>query len=186
MRVLGRASLDLLDLEHGQFLAMAALAPVILALFLLEHDDLGAARLLYDSRTHGRFGNGRHTDHGRFVAADREHVRQFDLGADVAHDTLDGYLVADADAVLLSTCPYDCKHAFDPNPLSYRTRATMSNMTGSKHGPVSTKRSPVGGCALVRNAVMKAPLASVEAQALAAFGRDHLRGPRRIPYQVDV
>src|SRR5216683_2539022 len=158
MRALGRASLDLLDLEHGQFLAMAALAPVILALFLLEHDDLGAARLLYDSRTHGRFGNGRHTDHGRFVAADREHVRQFDLGADVAHYTLDGYLVAHADAVLFSACPYDCKHAFIRTLLATGREPPCQIWPGSKHGPVSTRRSPVEGCALVRNAVMKARL----------------------------
>src|ERR1700687_4223869 len=111
---------------------MAALAPVIFALLLLEHDDLGAARLLHDTCAHGRVGNGRRTNHRCFIATDREHVAQVDLGADIARDALHGYLVADADAVLLSACPYDCKHALDPNLLSYRTPAAVSNMPRSR------------------------------------------------------
>src|ERR1700730_9255452 len=116
MRGLSRAPLDFLDLKYGQFLAMAALAPVIFALLLLEHDDLGAARLLHDTRAHGRVGHGWLTNHRCFITADREHVAQFDLGADIARDALDGYLVANADAVLLSACPYDSKHAFESEP----------------------------------------------------------------------
>src|SRR3984893_18183097 len=137
MRGLSRAPLYFLDLKYGQFLAMAALAPVIFALLLLEHDDLGAARLLHDTRAHGRVGHDWRANYRCFIAADREHIAQFDLGADITLDALDGYLVADADAVLLSACPYDCKHALDPNPLSYRTPTAVSNMPRQQ-----TNRSP--------------------------------------------
>src|SRR5581483_6826974 len=133
------AALDLLDLEHREFLTVAAFAAVVLTPLLLEYDHLGAARLLHDPRPHRRVSHRRRADHRR-VAADRKHIAEFDLGADLTRDALDGYLVADADAVLLSARPYDCEHGSSPNPFSYRSPALKSN-TGFFGGMLSRDRA---------------------------------------------
>src|SRR5581483_10620215 len=118
------AALDLLDLEHREFLTVAAFAAVVLTPLLLEYDHLGAARLLHDPRPHRRVSHRRRADHRR-VAADRKHIAEFDL---------------DADAVLLSARPYDCEHGSSPNPFSYRSPALKSN-TGFFGGMLSRDRA---------------------------------------------
>src|SRR3954452_23665198 len=49
---------DLGDAHDGQVLAVAALAPIVLAALLLEDDDLRAAGLLDHGRRHGRARDG--------------------------------------------------------------------------------------------------------------------------------
>ena len=55
---------NLLDLQNSQFLAMPALAAIVLAPLLLEYDHLGAARLLHDLRRHRRARDHRCADFG--------------------------------------------------------------------------------------------------------------------------
>src|SRR3990170_1647154 len=75
---------DLFDLDHRQVLAMAVLAPRVLAAPLLEDDQVRPARLL-DDRGH-------------------------DLGAGHALETLDRELIVGGDRVLLSTCANNGDH----------------------------------------------------------------------------
>src|SRR5579863_9440377 len=88
---------------------MAALAAIVLAPLLLEYDDLGPARLLYDFRVHRGTLDEWPSDDGAF-AANRQHLGERDLCADIADEAFDGDLVACSDAVLLSASLYDCKH----------------------------------------------------------------------------
>src|SRR5579885_3146608 len=176
---------DLFDSEHGQFLSVTAFAPVILTALFLEHDDLGAARLLHDARAHRCVGHRRGADRRGVIAADREHLAQLDIRADLALDALDRDLGAYADAILLSACPYDGKHPINPNLLSYRSRAAVSNWL--RRSAVRRGAADATPGVRPRIAINHAIRGfSVEAQSLAAFRRDHLRSPGRIPHQVHV
>src|SRR5579863_509200 len=112
------ATANLLDAQHRQFLAMAALAAVVLALLLLEHDDLAAARLLDNLRAHGRVRQRRPADSGGVAIANREHVGKGDFAADLAGDAFDHDLVARSDAVLLAASFYDREHCSNPNYIT--------------------------------------------------------------------
>src|SRR5713226_1878807 len=92
---------NFLDLEHGQFLAMTALSPIILAALFLEDDHFRAACLLHDFRRDRRTRDHWRADLGRF-SADGQNFIERDCAADLAGEPFDRYLVADADAVLLS------------------------------------------------------------------------------------
>src|ERR1039458_6715081 len=100
---------DFLDLEHGQFLPMPAFAAIVLAPLLLEYDHLGTAGLLHDFRVHRGARHQWPSDRGAF-AANRQHLGERDLRADIAEEAFDGDLVARGNAVLFSASLYNCKH----------------------------------------------------------------------------
>jgi hypothetical protein len=66
------------------------------------------------------------------------------MRADFALDTFDGYLVADADAILLSACSYDCKHALVRTLLTIgaRPRCQFSAATGQLFRPTKQVTDP--------------------------------------------
>src|ERR1700748_453186 len=75
---------DLFDLDHRQVLAMAVLAPRVLAAPLLEDDQVRAARLLDDRGYHLGAFDGRLAD----PAIDHQHVGELDLRAGFARNPL--------------------------------------------------------------------------------------------------
>src|SRR5215467_13501273 len=75
------AGRDGIDAQHGQVLAMAVLAAVIVTAALLEDDDLVAAGLLDDGRAHRGAGDSRSAGLGRGALADEEHVGKLNRGA---------------------------------------------------------------------------------------------------------
>src|SRR2546430_2013193 len=96
---------DLLNADLDQVLTVAMLPlRVVLAVLLLENDDLVAARLADDGGGHGGAAHGRGADL-RFVAADHQHLVERDLViCRVAEDVaLHKERLALGDAVLLST-----------------------------------------------------------------------------------
>src|SRR5690242_19391881 len=108
-----RTRADFLDLEYGQFLAMAPLAPIVLPPLFLEYEHLRSARLLNNLCTHGGVGNSRRPDCAGcagLAVAEREHLGQRNLAADFTRDTLHHDLVALRNAVLLTASFYDCEH----------------------------------------------------------------------------
>ena len=95
---------------------MPMLAAVVLAPLLLEHDDLGAARLLHDLRAYRGARHDRGPNLGIFPAQ-RQDLVKCDFRADFTLNSLDGDLVTDTDAILLSACFYDGKHGITRNEL---------------------------------------------------------------------
>src|SRR5579884_3041344 len=128
------ATADLLDLEDRQFLTMAMLAAVVLAPLLLEDDYLGAARLLDDPGLDRRACDQRRADCGRVRIAEREHLGDLDMAADIALEPLDGNLVADRDAVLLPACLDDCEHD-ETRTLKIIGRAPLCQLAGVNPAP---------------------------------------------------
>src|SRR4051812_39130256 len=90
---------DLFDLDHRQVLAMAVLAPRILAAPLLEDDQVRPARLLDDRGHHLGAGDRGLAD----LVADHQHVGELDLRAGLALDPFDLVGLVGGDGVLLST-----------------------------------------------------------------------------------
>src|SRR6266705_1617803 len=125
------ATVDLLDPKHGEFLAMATFAPIVLAALLFEHDDLGAARLLHNLRAHRGVRQRRLADRGGVTVVNREDVGERDFGADLAGDAFDHDLVAKPDAVLLAPSFYNREHRLHQNDISYPTVRCMSTRPGT-------------------------------------------------------
>src|SRR5258708_7654504 len=88
---------------------MPTFGAIVLPPLFLEHDYLRAARLLEDLCLHGCARDNRGPDLGRF-AANRQNLVERYRRANLADQPLDRNLVADANAVLFSACPNDCKH----------------------------------------------------------------------------
>src|SRR6185437_10674870 len=99
LRSLSGSGDDLFDLDHRQILAMAVLAPRILAAPLLEDDQVRPARLL-DDRAHDLgAGDGRRAD----LLAHHQDVGELDPGAGLACNPLHGERVVGGDGILFST-----------------------------------------------------------------------------------
>src|SRR5258708_12537362 len=111
----GRASdVDRVDTDLDQILAMAVLPlGVVLAAFLLEHDDLAAAGLAEDRGQHRSSRNDRGSDLG-LIAADHEHFAERDL-------VLIGRAEHVAPAPLELPLPYPLLLSTGPNHAAHTT-----------------------------------------------------------------
>src|SRR5580704_14363803 len=104
---------DLGDAHQGEFLAMAALAPRILAAALLEGDDLRAAHMVEhlgpDRRARDRGGAER-----GLLAADHQHLAELDHRAGLGFEPVDPEHVFGDNAILLAARFDDREHLFVP------------------------------------------------------------------------
>src|SRR6185437_9696604 len=105
----GPASQDLGDTDHRELVAVAALAPRILAAALLEGDHLVAARVLEHFAGNGGARDSRRAELGRIAAHDKDLAKLDDL-AGLAIDPVDPDDVFGGNPVLFSAGLDDCEH----------------------------------------------------------------------------
>src|SRR4030095_15926480 len=102
---------DLLDAHDRLELAMAVLAPRVLAAALLEHDHLLTLALREHRALDRGAGERRRADAGAARTADQQHVLELDAAALVhAVELLDDDDVVLGDLVLLAAGADDCVH----------------------------------------------------------------------------
>src|SRR4051794_29710099 len=111
---LGAVRQDLRDAQHGDLVAIAALAARVLAAALLESDDLGTALVVeHLDRNGGACDRGQTQD--RRVAADQENFIELHDRADFAFDLAYFQDIIRNDAVLPAAGFDDCEHRCFPS-----------------------------------------------------------------------
>src|SRR5208283_2333759 len=102
---------NLSDAQQREFLTMADLTARILTPAFLERDDLAAAALFQHLGSDCCTGNNRHTEFYA-IAADDEHLAEFDDFTGFALDLVDLEHVLGGNPVLLATGFEDREHLF--------------------------------------------------------------------------
>src|SRR5712675_65225 len=110
---LGALGQDFRDADQHEILAVAALAPRVLAAALLEGNDLRTPAVADDLGRDARAGNHRRAKLRR-VAAQHDDVAKLHDGARLALDALDLEDLVLGDPVLLAAGFDDCEHRFFP------------------------------------------------------------------------
>src|SRR5438045_2779770 len=104
-----RAS-DIGDAQYGLRLAMPFLAPVIVPPLLLEDDDLGGPRLLYNRGANRGAIHKRRPGRDLGAFADHQHLAELDRGAGLGRQSFDRDDVVLGDLVLLAAGADYCEH----------------------------------------------------------------------------
>src|SRR3954471_6587436 len=111
---LGAVRQDLRDAQHGDLVAIAALAARVLAAALLESDDLGTALVVEHLDRNGRACDRGQTQDRR-VAADQQNFIELHDRADFAFDLAYFQDIIRNDAVLPAAGFDDCEHRCFPS-----------------------------------------------------------------------
>src|SRR5262245_49706033 len=130
---------DVLDANGGFVLAVAPLAPRVLAPPLFESDNFGGASLFDDFGGYLGAGNGGGAELGR-VAAEHQHLAEFDGGASLAGHLFDLEHIVRGDAVLLAAGLNDSVHG---NVLRF---AACKGQLGRAHGVARAKKIGRASC----------------------------------------